>query len=67
MMPNNLIFIAFYFVLCKRMSSSIYMESIKTAKLFLWFSVRKLVPRVVRCSLSERMVQVAYPLPTAQA
>jgi hypothetical protein len=67
MMPDNLIFIAFYFVLCKRMSCSIYMESLKRAKLFLWSSVRKLVPRVVRCFLSDRMVQVTYPLPTAQA
>ena len=66
-MPINLIFIAFYFVLSKRMSFSICMESIPAAKLFLWFSVRKLVPRDVRFSLPERMVLVADLLPTSQA
>jgi len=67
MMPINLIFIAFYFVLSKRMSISISMESIPQLKHTLWFSVRKLVPRDVRFSLPERMVQVADLLPTSQA
>lgn len=66
-MPINLIFIAFYFVLSKRMSFSVRMEFIPAAKLSQWSSLRKLLPRDVRFSLLERMVRVADLLPTSQA
>jgi hypothetical protein len=66
-MPINLIFIAFYFVLSKRMSFSIHMESIPRAKLSLWFSLRKLMPRDVRFSLPDQTVLVADLLPASQA